>query len=101
MTAGGFRVGTEDVADTAAQTDELAARVRAAAEGGRPIAPPAFGGAGQAFAGAALLAAELIGTGLDDLALGTGRGADGLRGARDGYLDAERAAVTAFDGLAR
>jgi hypothetical protein len=99
--AGGFDVGTDDLGDTAAQTDQLAARVRAAADGVRPIDPLAFGSVGQTFAGLALLAADLIGNGLDDLALGTGRGADGLRGTRDGYLDIERALVTAFDGLAR
>lgn len=99
--AGGFDVGTDDLTDTAAQTDELCARVRAAADGVRPVAVQAYGLAGQNFAGFARLAADLIGSALDDLALGTGHDADGLRGARDGYLDIERALTTAFDGLAR
>ncbi len=99
--SGDFQVRTEDLGDTAARTDELAARVRAAADGGRPVAPLAFGLTGQVFAGPAGQAAAQIRSGLDDLALGTGRGADGLREARDGYLDTERAAVAAFDGLAR
>ncbi|MCO1657469.1 hypothetical protein [Pseudonocardia humida] len=101
MMVGGFRVDPGDLADTSARTDELSSRVRAAAAGARPIDPRAYGVAGQPFAGPALVAAGLISDALDDLALDTDRGADGLRGTRDGYLDTERAAVSAFDGLAR
>lgn len=101
MTAGGFRVGTEDLADTAAKTDELAVRVQAAADGGRPIAPLAYGLAGHSFAAIALLAADVLRDGLGALALGTGRGADGLRATGDDYLAVERAATLSFDGLAR
>jgi hypothetical protein len=97
----GFRVQTDELARLASATDDLAERIRAAADPGRPIDLASYGLVGQRFADLAATAADRSEDAIGDLAVDTGRVADELRAARVAYLDVEHVATTSFDGLGR
>jgi hypothetical protein len=98
---GGFRLDVDEVAGLTAGTDDLATRVRTAADQVRAIHVPSYGEIGATFAEAALAAATTAGQAVADAIEAADEAAGALRAGLAGYLSTEQAATTAFDGLAR
>lgn len=96
--SGGFAVDHDALATHIRQVDELAARMRTAADAGAPLDLLAYGIVGQVFAqaadGATRLGSLTVG-GLADLTRELG---DGVRATRADYLSMERRNVTALGG---
>lgn len=95
----GFRVPHEVLDAQARGVDELAGRMRVAADAGRPIDVGAYGVVGQVFAAAAVTASAVGSAAVGLLADGTSAIADGLRATRAGYAQAEGRNIGTFRGL--
>ncbi|WP_219418263.1 type VII secretion target [Pseudonocardia nigra] len=94
--SGGFRVLGSDLAGHAAQVEELAERMRRAADAGRPLDRDAYGIVGQVFAEPAADSTRSASESIGVLADVTAAFAAGLRATSADYRDAEHGNATRF-----
>jgi hypothetical protein len=94
----GFRFDDVPVARHAQDVDALTARLRTAADAGRPLGLEAYGLIGQVFAAAAVDATATASRSVAQLADGAQALGDGVRATVRDYQEAEQRVAAPFGG---